>query len=238
MASAADPCNRRANQRIAASLLLAAILHMPLLWLPAPQNALAPQVPQHLIVTLQHSEAPGEVFAAEEPKPPPTPAATPVRQRGPVTTETNMSDVRPKHMPGSSFEKPTPPSAARLLDLAGQRGWDHAKPSAPLRLGEPASQSIHENGWPRIQRKSGRFDEVSVREKVGIVDRWLAADGSHNVVMTTLTGETYCGRSEAWSPLNPLFEPITMWRPCGGDGNRTFDWPRRYRKTAIVSDQP
>ena len=99
-------------------------------------------------------------------------------------------------------------------------------------------QNMPANWRPGIPSEPNRFAGLFARESVEIVDRWLAADGSHNVVINTPSGETYCGRAEAWSPLNPLLEPIMMWRPCGGGGKRTFDWPDRYRMTVNESDQP
>lgn len=51
---------------------------------------------------------------------------------------------------------------------------------------------------------------------------WLAADGSHNRMIRTPNGQLLCGRAEAWTPLNPLFEPVITCRPCG-DGRPTFE---------------
>ena len=70
-----------------------------------------------------------------------------------------------------------------------------------------------------------------------VIDRWLAAVGSHNVVVETSSGNTYCGRATAWNPMNPLFEPVMQYRPCGGGGKRTFTMPDRYgseRETNLV----
>ena len=69
----------------------------------------------------------------------------------------------------------------------------------------------------------------------GAVDRWLAADGSHNVVITAPDGETYCGRAEAWNPMNPLVEPIMTYRSCGA-GKRTFDMPQPYGRRAAAGE--
>jgi len=70
---------------------------------------------------------------------------------------------------------------------------------------------------------------MTVPEKTEIVDRWLAADGSHNVVIETTTGHTLCGSARPWNPMNPLVEHLMMFRPCGGWGKRAFEMPHRYR---------
>jgi len=85
-------------------------------------------------------------------------------------------------------------------------------------------------GAPYLAEFDNRFNGMTVPEKVEIVDRWLAADGSHNVVLNLPTGEALCGRAEAYNPTQPLIEPIMMFRPCGGGGKRTFSMPERYNK--------
>ena len=35
-----------------------------------------------------------------------------------------------------------------------------------------------------------------------------------------------CRRAEAWNPMNPLFEPVMMFRSCGG-GRPSFEMPSR-----------
>jgi hypothetical protein len=59
-----------------------------------------------------------------------------------------------------------------------------------------------------------------------MVDQWLAADGSHNVMIRTSTGQVLCGRAESWNPMSPLVEPVMTYRACG-DGRRTFEMPER-----------
>jgi len=52
------------------------------------------------------------------------------------------------------------------------------------------------------------------------MDQWQEPDGTVMVVMRTLQGQTLCGSMAAWDPANPLFEPVAMYRLCGGGGRR------------------
>ena len=75
------------------------------------------------------------------------------------------------------------------------------------------------------------FNGMVLPTKTEIVDRWLAADGTHNVVLNTPSGDTLCGRAQAWTPMNPLFEPIMTFWKCGGGGKRAFKMPDRYMRS-------
>ncbi len=65
--------------------------------------------------------------------------------------------------------------------------------------------------------------------KTEIVDRWLAADGSQNVVINT-PGHTLCGRLLAWDPMQPLIEHVVQYRPCGGGGKRVLEMTQRIKR--------
>jgi hypothetical protein len=71
------------------------------------------------------------------------------------------------------------------------------------------------------------FNGKTAPTKVVIVDRWLAADGSHSVIIETPDGLRMCGRARPWDPLEPLIEPMMMWTVCGGDGARPFKFKPR-----------
>jgi hypothetical protein len=115
------------------------------------------------------------------------------------------------------------PTARTLLETIARGDWGASADEPARSLGRP---------WPRrenrpqpggLQPGPNRFDGVLAPARPEVVDRWLAADGSHNVVVHASSGETYCGRSEAWNPMNPLYEPIMTWRPCGGGGERRLE---------------
>ena len=71
------------------------------------------------------------------------------------------------------------------------------------------------------------FDGMMAPVETELVDRWQASDGSSNVVINTPNGDTFCGRAEAWNPMQPLVEHLTMFRSCGGGGKRTFSMAAR-----------
>jgi hypothetical protein len=219
------------NAGITGWLLLAILVHACLLLIPSRQALPPAQALHRLAVSLQRSARP----------PWPDPESTLPEQSVPPTMPPShavveSADVEPKRTnppapPAQEVGLPPALSAAHLLDLASRLQFDQ-KPAADSRdLGVFRPQPLPENWGPGVPKEANRFDGMVVPDEVEIVDRWLAADGSHNVVVNTPSGDTYCGRAEAWTPLNPLFEPIMMWRPCGGGGKRSFEMPARYRKS-------
>lgn len=120
------------------------------------------------------------------------------------------------------------PSTARLLDHAYRMRWRLPDDGGVRRLGESVPSSGNELPLPG---SSGRPARAAPARSVEIVDRWLAADGSHNVVLRAPSGNLLCGRAEAWDPLRPLVEHVTMFGACG-NGEPTFEWPDRYGTAA------
>ena len=112
-------------------------------------------------------------------------------------------------------------TTARLLDFAHHREWTLPEPSDPPRLGVLTPQPPPPN-W----RAGTPAEDTALPAKTGIVDQWLAADGSRNLMIRTPTGQLLCGRAEAWNPMYPLVEPVMMYRACGG-GRPSFEMPSR-----------
>ena len=81
---------------------------------------------------------------------------------------------------------------------------------------------IRDSNWtePLLPPFSGPFSEDFAPLEEEILDQWQERDGTRNVVIRTPSGHTLCGRLEAWNPLNPLLEPIAMYRLCAGGGRR------------------
>jgi len=69
----------------------------------------------------------------------------------------------------------------------------------------------------------GFGDNVAPSVRAEIVDRWRAADGSHNVLVNLPNGETLCGRATEWDPLRPLVETVMHFRDCGSGNPSTFN---------------
>jgi hypothetical protein len=127
-------------------------------------------------------------------------------------------------------------TAARLLDSASEYNWPMPAIDDSRRLGVFVPGALPENWRSGNQIEDNLFNGMVLPNKTEIVDRWLAADGSHNVVINTPTGQTFCGRAMAWDPMQPLVEHVMQFRPCGGGGKRTFKMTQRLeRLTGIDS---
>jgi len=220
--------------RIAGWLLVAVLLHASLLWIPSRQDLPPTQVLHRLAVSLQRSGRPQRVDPQPtRPEQPVPPAAPP---SGDAAAPANVKP-KPPDPPATPTILPPAISAARLIDLTSRQKWNLKSPPDTRALGVFRPQPLPENWRRGMPLEANRFDGMIAPDEVEVVDRWLAADGSHNVVVNTPSGDTYCGRNEAWSPLNPLFEPIMMWRPCGGGGKRSFEMPKRYREDSVRTDR-
>lgn len=132
-------------------------------------------------------------------------------------------------MQSAPLPKPAPTrlTAVRLLDSA--RMMEVLLPEQPdlRQLGQAPPLAIPSNWRPAIVLAANRFDGMVAPARTEILDRWLAADGSHNVVLETPGGHTLCGHALAWNPMQPLVEHLMLFRPCGGGGKRAFEMPDR-----------
>lgn len=232
--------------RIAGWLAVAVLLHALLLLTPARQGPSPGPAARPLAVVLakawppaQHEPEMDRDLAQTEP------AAAPPEQRrvpeaalsstpGPPSPEEPQATA--PVVPGASTPETGSPAravtAARLLDLASRRGWRLGVESGNRSLGVFTPRPLPENWRSGASTASNLFDGMVLPVETEIVDRWLAADGSHNVVLRTPGGETLCGRAEAWNPMSPLVEHVMMFRTCGGGGERTFEMPQRFRRGA------
>lgn len=219
---------RTSHVRFTGFLAAAVVLHGLLLLLPAKRGLQPEEVLNRLSVSLQ-------AVATRRPvaDPPPdqadlSPPAVPV-----APAAASFPPLPERLTPPAARESiplaPAEPSTARLLDHAYRMRWRTPEDGATRRLGEPLANPG--SGLP-LPGLSGRLTETaSTVAGIEIVDRWLAADGSHNVLIRTPSGNMLCGRAEAWDPMRPLVEHVTMFRVCGA-GEPTFEWPDRYRTGA------
>ncbi len=209
-------------------LLLALFVHASLLLIPLQRPRLAANVNSTLAVRLlpiahvafRHDGAEAE-FA-------PVPAQVPARESPQIATAGPRPEIPPPHHPVD--EKPAfrALTTAGLLDTARTMRLDRVRAGGARPLGVHVHQDLPPNWRPgagarALQAGDGLFTGMGVPAEVEIVDRWLAADGSHNVVLNLPNGQTVCGRAEAWNPLQALVEHVMMFRTCGGGGERTFE---------------
>ncbi len=126
--------------------------------------------------------------------------------------------------------KTTIMTTALLLDSAGRIEWPVPDIDDSRQLGVFVPQGELENWRSGIRIEDNLFNGMVLPRQTEIVDRWLAADGSHNVVINTPAGQTLCGRALPWDPMQPLVEHVMQFRPCGGGGKRTFRMSHRLER--------
>lgn len=218
--------------RFAWWLAAAVFLHGPLLLIPARLHLARTPALQALSVTLS---------TGWRPLPPTRPTESALGDRS-TEAPRQAPQGSPPARSARSFAAPgappsPPPGAAagendarapvtlaRLLDDARRREWGLPKPPAPPRLGQHAPPPPDPR--PVAPATSVTQSSAAGPSRAGIVDQWVAADGSRNRMIRTPSGDLLCGRVEAWSPLNPLFEPVMTYRACGA-GRPTFEMPPR-----------
>ena len=194
---------------------LAVLLHAAALLLP---------------LTYPKGQAPADrslIVSLLRPLPLPAPSAAPLPAPDPVSVTAQKRPAPPAPEPREeTTPSPRLPSTEEILETARQPKW--TLPAEPdRRLGEFVPPAPPSNWRPSITVEENRFSDAYAPAETEIVDRWLAADGSHNVVIRTPNGMTLCGRALPWNPMEPLVEHVMMFRSCGGGGERTFSIPER-----------
>jgi hypothetical protein len=230
MFAPATPPRLSTHRRFAGWLAVAVLAHAGLLLIPSQRIRPPGEALPSLAVALLRAPSLPPTTSELRPQAVQTGPGQVLPRRDPAgqqPTESTPVPDPPTAQPGGASPERQQPSTAYLLDLAGRREWRLPETSAPRALGEHVPQPLPPNWRAAMKPGANRFDGMASPAAAAIVDRWLAADGSQNVVVTTADGETYCGRAEAWNPLNPLVEPIMTYRSCGG-GKRTFDMAHPY----------
>lgn len=227
---------------------LAVLLHGLLLLLPDGRQLGETAVLQTLSVTLRKPVRPATEPesarpVAETPEAAP-PALTPSTETVTLPANSEVTTTDPEALdPVEPAPPPVPvlappaPSAAHLFESTQSVRLPQRSPERAARLGRQPLAPPPPN-W-RSGRVPGdsRFDGRALPDRAEIVDRWLAADGSHNVLIETSSGEMYCGHASAWDPLQPLVEPVMTFRACGS-GRTTFEWPEEYgNRPGALSDR-
>jgi len=222
-------------------LALAVLLHAMLLLVP-PRQTSAPLGNSHVLsvellapaATDPRAEKPRPVAKARQMAVQPKKSSS--RAAALISDETPPLASKP--FDTGPEDTATTTTVARLIDSASQLKWNRPDEDEHRKLGEFVPPAAPANWRPGIAVEDNRFDDTVAPAATEIVDQWLAADGSQNLVIRTPTGHTLCGRARAWDPMNPLFEPVMMYRPCGGGGKRTFRMPHRYRESRQAALSP
>lgn len=220
-------------------LALAVLVHASLLLLPLRQVYTPENSMPGISIQLTHfSTLPVPAPVLVEPE---TPDSTPSQVESTVADNVVEADQASIPLPVVEIFTPTtepiatenahetPMTTARLIHFASLADLGAPLPETPRAPGLYAPRELPAN-WRSGMRLPGAdnlFDGMAAPAQTEVADQWLAADGSHNVVMNLPNGETVCGRVEAWDPMHPLFEHVMMYRTCGGGGKRTFSMAAR-----------
>ncbi|NNJ79796.1 MAG: hypothetical protein HKP19_11115 [Xanthomonadales bacterium] len=205
---------------------VALAVHVAILTLPVSQRFTDPDTPVSVAVSLLRP-APARVASPANELSVPEPVTVSAGKRPPVVVP-----MHSRSSPGAiEPETPRAPSAYALLESARALKPAPSEPP-PRRLGVFKPPPPPANWRPSITVEDNRFSDSYLPTETEVVDRWLAADGSHNVVIRTAGGMTLCGRAQQWNPMQPLVEHVMMFRPCGGGGKRTFTMPERYLRNS------
>jgi hypothetical protein len=224
----------RLKRRDGLWLAMALLLHGILLLIPLQQLPSATQVSRVLSVSLpaprkeqlliEQQEIP--VPQAEKTKPAEEPPPRPLL---PLAEKPDLP--APKGRENGHGVPLVNTTTARLIDSASRLKWSLSEFDESRQLGVFVPPAGPENQLPGIVMEDNRFDGMVIPARTEIVDHWLMADGSRNVVLNTSSGETLCGRAQPWNPMSPLIEPIMTFWKCGGGGSRKFKMPDRYMRS-------
>ncbi len=208
-------------------LSLALLFHAPLFLIPlsTPESAQKTSRVVSVMLAPRQSAKTEEAERAD-------PVSHPVPYKAEPSRDVPSEESRP--LPAIGTEAAVAPesspgiTAAALIDFARTFRWRLPEVSEKHQLGDRPAPRATENGQSAFRTERGWLDRAFLPEKTEVVDRWLAADGSQNVVINTPSGQTLCGRAPAWDPLNPLIEHVMQFRTCGGGGERAFKMPDRF----------
>jgi len=217
----------RFSRRDGAWLIAAVLLHGCLLLIPLKQFSTHTATPRVLTISL-----PKPIPRSTRTEDIPVPAA--MAEKPPQ----ELPEPQPPRLAQTPEQEPTAepvekPSAATLFDSVRRFDWSIQESPKARVLGQPRPYEVPENWRSGINLEENLFDGMMVPAKTEIVDQWITADGSRNIVLNTPGGQTLCGRARAWDPLRPMVPQLMMFRTCGGGGKRSFKMPDRFRKHLV-----
>ena len=215
--------NRRLKTVDGLWLGIALLLHSLLLLVPINIPPELPPVPEIITVTL-------DIQSKAEP-----PVDQPVKYQSEINPEKKPKSVTPEpkdsqqvdpllfstHVLSKSI------TTTQLLRSVSHLKLPRPEREKPLDLGTFRVPPLPANWSPSLKTDDNLFNGKIASAGSEIVDQWGEAGGRYNVVVKTSSGHTLCGQVQAWSPMNSLKEHVTMWRSCGGSGNRTSEGFRR-----------
>ena len=195
--------------------LMAVLLHALLLLIPAKKPA--PMPIQRGVAVDVRFESPARDEALSTPPVEPVPVPQPVP----------MPESLPESLPSApplvaepDFKTRPEVTTALLLELARELEWN--APDQPARTpGLAYIPDLPPNlARPVLPMAPNRFDSSVLSGEQEVLDQWMEPGGIINAVVKLPNGDILCGRLAPWSMMDPLVEPVAMYRPCGGGGKR------------------
>lgn len=217
-------------------LLLAVLLHLavfliPLRDLPPGTITQSAELVVRLVMgepTVTSQDVPEKVFPDAEP-------VREVLEPRPGVAKILELEARDK-TPEPKPEVPAEVTTARLMglrdSLTSQVPLTDQSNGKSVQLGEQRAYTPPENWQPHAGAEAlapfdNQFNGMATPENVEIVDRWVATDGSHNVIVETPGGLRLCGRARPSDPMRPYVENVMSFHICGGDGAIPFKFKPR-----------
>jgi len=159
-----------------------------------------------ITVRLQTTPRPAAVSSMEPdatPAPPEQPAPAPEPVRPAVLVETSRPLISRVTAPSSEQIR------RQVLD------WFDTERNQPALVNSALLPALPAN-WtePVLLNTQTAFATAWLPPKVLVLDRWNNPDGSNRVHFRGPDGGLYCGRQEAFDPLEPLLEPVMLVRRC------------------------
>ncbi len=208
-------------QSLAAALIAAVALHAIFLAIRLVQPTPATPVVR-LKIRIQAPAAEPEVPIPHTDTTPADDIATADSVTRPAKPNTDPPTRPSPVLPAKPVPLPEPadklPNSRVLMQAARAQARKQApQASAPqaVRLGQVRPSSPPPN-WTRDHSFTQETPFVSVwlPQNAVILDRWRNPDGSHQVIVKTPSGNTYCGKAAAYDPLEPLVEPVMLFKSC------------------------
>jgi|GEM_PF-1972258 len=209
--------------------LMAVLLHALLLLIPAKKPAPMPIQRSVAVDVRFESPARDEALSTPpvEPVPQPVPKPVPKPAPQPVLQPVLMPESLPESLPSTPSLEAEPvlktrPEVTTALLLEQARELEWKAPDQPARTpGLAYIPDLPPNlARPVLPMAPNRFDSSVLSGEQEVLDQWMEPGGIINAVVKLPNGDILCGRLAPWSMMDPLVEPVAMYRPCGGGGKR------------------
>ncbi|MEM1412562.1 MAG: hypothetical protein AAGH19_09405 [Pseudomonadota bacterium] len=220
-------------------ILLAVLVHGVLIftWKQPLHDPLPPRLDRSVSVQLEPTANPTVIEESSEPMPPsmpappkvtPAPAAPTARDSSPPPAASAPEPQQTAPAATITLDPlPEPPEAPlpesldtqRLLETIAAMDW--SDPETPRHLARSTdSDTLEGLRRPLLPGADNRFGEAYAPASNEVVDNWLGADGTQQVVIRAPDGNTYCGRQGPVDDMRPWLQMPMLFHRCAGGGKR------------------